>query len=132
MKKILALILFLFMAVTVVQAQGNGGGNGNGQGNGQGNGNNIGNGWAWGNGGGLNALVTYLENGGQVPQVISLAAIYKARDWGQQTFGLNYGQMVVKYAQGQLTVTYLSVAPPSLVFRVFYGGGSIQVILDNI
>jgi hypothetical protein len=129
MKKILALVLFLLCTLTVVQAQGNGNGNGNSQGNGQGNGNNSG--WAWGNGGGFNALVTYLENGGQVPQVISLAAIYKARDWGQQTSGLNYGQMVVKYAQGQLTVTYLSVAPPSLVFRVFYGGGSIQVILDN-
>jgi hypothetical protein len=126
MKKILALILFLFIAVTVVQAQGNGGGNGNGQGNGQGN---V---WAWGNGGGFNALVTYLENGGQVPQVISLAAIYKAREWGQQNFSLNYGQMVAKYSQGQLTVTYLSVSPPVLLFRVRYGGFGIIVILDDL
>jgi hypothetical protein len=130
MKKIVALVLFLLCTLTVVQAQGNGNGNGNSQGNGQGNGNNYG--WAWGNGGGLNALVTYLENGGQVPQVISLAAIYKARDWGQQTFSLNYGQMLAKYAQGQLTVIYLSVSPPMLVFRVRYGGIHIDVLIDSI
>lgn len=128
MKKILALVSFLFVALISVHAQGNGNGNAYGHNNG----NNNGNGWAWGNGGGLNALVTYLENGGQVPQVVSLAAILKAREWGQQTFGLNYGQMIAKYAQGQLTVTYVSVAPPSLVFRVRYGGIDIQVILDNI
>lgn len=130
MKKILALLLFLLVSLTVVHAQGNWGGNGNNQGNGQSNGNN--NGWAWGNCGGLNALVTYLENGGQVPQVISLAAIYNARDWGWQEFRLNYGQMVAKYAQGQLTVTYISTTPPSLVFRVSYGGQVVVVILDNI
>jgi hypothetical protein len=124
MKKILALILFLLCTLTVVQAQGNG--NGNGNGNGQGNG------YAWGNGGGFNGLVTWLENGGQIPQVISLAAIYKARDWGQQTFSLNYGQMIAKYAQGQLTVIYLSVSPPTLVFRVRYGGIHIDVLIDNI
>lgn len=126
MKKILALVSFLLIAFTAIHAQGNGNGNGNAYGQGNGNG------WAWGNGGGFNALVTYLENGGQVPQVVSLAAIYKARDWGQQTFGLNFGQMVAKYAQGQLTVSYVSVAPPSLVFRVSYGGFGIIVILDSI
>ncbi|MFN8394218.1 MAG: hypothetical protein U0176_06025 [Bacteroidia bacterium] len=128
MKKILLLFSFLMLAFTAVQAQGNGNGNAYGQGSG----NNSGNGWAWGNGGGFNALVTYLENGGQVPHVVALAAIYKAREWGQQNFGLNYGQMVAKYAQGQLTVTYVSVAPPMLVFRVRYGGGNIDVILDNV
>lgn len=129
MKKILVLFSFFLIAFAAIHAQGNGNGNGNAYG--QGNGNNNGNGWAWGNAGGFNALVTYLENGGQVPQLISLAAIFKAREWGQQTFGLNYGQMVAKYVQGQLTVTYLSVAPPMLVFRVRYGGIHIDVILDN-
>ncbi len=128
MKKILALILFILISLSVVQAQGNGGGNGNGNGFGNGQGN----GFAWGNGGGFNGLVTWLENGGQVPQVISLATIYKARNWGQQNFSLNYGQMVAKYAQGQLTVTYISTAPPSLVFRVAYGGFGITVILDDL
>ncbi len=128
MKKILALILFLMISLTVVQAQGNGGGNGNGNGFGNGQGN----GFAWGNGNGFNWLVNWLENGGQVPQVVSLAAIYKVRDWGQQNFQLNYGQMVAKYAQGQLTVTYLSVSPPALTFRVSYSGFGIVVILDSI
>lgn len=77
-------------------------------------------------------LVIWLENSGQVPQIVSLAAIKKASDWGQQTFGLSYGQMVSKYAQGQLTVSYVSVAPPSLVFRVNYGGFGITVILDSV
>jgi hypothetical protein len=130
MKKLLVLFSFFLLAITAIHAQGNGNGNGNPFG--QANANNNGNAWAWGNGGGFNALVTYLENGGQVPQFVSLAAIYKARDWGQQNFGLNYGQMVAKYVQGQLTVTYVSVAPPSLVFRVSYGGFGITVILDNV
>lgn len=126
MKKILALVLFLLCTLTAIHAQGNGNGNGNGQGNGNGNG------YAWGSGGGFNGLVTWLENGGQVPQVVSLAAIYKARNWGQQNFSLNYGQMVAKYVQGQLTVTYLSVSPPTLVFRVRMGGLGIDVILDDL
>jgi hypothetical protein len=125
MKKILALVLFLLFSLSIVHAQGNGG---NGNGNGQGNGN----GYAWGNGGGFNGLVTWLENGGQIPQVISLAAIYKARDWGQQSFGFNYGHMIAKYAQGQLTVTYISTAPPTLIFSVRIGGQAVVVILDNI
>jgi hypothetical protein len=128
MKRFLSILAFSLLLVTFVSAQGNGnGGNGN-----NGNGNGPGSGYSLGNGNGFNWLVNHLENGGQVPQLVALAAIYKARDWGWQYFRLTYGQMIAKYAQGQLTVSYISVAPPTLIFSVDYGGHGIVVILDNI
>ena len=127
MKRLVTVLAFILFTVGFVAAQGNGGGQGNGNGNG-----NNGNGYAWGNSNWPNWLIQQLENGGDVPNVIALAAIWKAREWGQQTFGLNYGQMVARYAQGTLTVTYISTAPPALVFRVAYGGGNIAVILTGI
>jgi hypothetical protein len=135
MKRFLSLLAFLIFTLTFVAAQGNGN-NGNGNGNGwgnNGNGNNgNGNGNAWGNANWPNWLISWLENGGQIPPVLAHAVIWEAREWGRQNFNLNYGQMISKYVQGQLTIEYLSVAPPMLFFRVSYSGLGISVILDNI
>lgn len=129
MKRLVTVLAFILLTVGIVAAQGNGGGQGNGNGSPV---NGGGNGYAWGNSNWSNWLIQQLENGGEVPNVIALSAIWKAREWGQQTFGLNYGQMVARYAQGSLTVTYISTAPPALVFRVEFGGGNIAVILTGI
>ena len=140
MKRIFTFLVFILLVAGFVAAQGNGGGNGNSPNGGQGNGNsNNGNppgggmgGWAWGNSNWPNLLIQQLENGGPIPNAIALGAIWKAREWGQQTFGLSYGQMVARYAQGSLTVTYVSTAPPALVFNVAFDGGNIAVILTGI
>ncbi len=132
MKKILFLAVLLFFSFAFVHAQGNSGNNGNGNGNSQqgwngGNGNNP-----WAN---LNApqwLLTWLQNGGQVPAPLAVMVIREARSWGQQNFGLNQGQMVVKYLQGQLTIDFLNTSPPSLTFRVSYLSGSIVVVLVDL
>ncbi|MFN8395218.1 MAG: hypothetical protein U0176_11265 [Bacteroidia bacterium] len=63
-------------------------------------------------------VITWLQNGGQVPMPLAVAVIREAREWGQQTFGLNQGQMIGKYLQGALTIEYIPTAPPSLIFRV--------------
>jgi hypothetical protein len=134
MKKFLALLVLLLVSFTFVAAQGNGNGNGN-NGNGNGCGNN-GNGnsnsnsaWScyW-----PNWVITWLENGGNVPMPLAVAVIREARSWGQQNFGLNQGQMIVKYLQGQLTVDYVPTAPPSLIFRVSYAGGDLIVVLVDL
>jgi hypothetical protein len=127
MKKVISLLAFLFFAFTFIAAQGNGCGNGNnGNGNSYGNGNSSS---AW-SGYWPNWIITWLENGGEVPTPLAVAVIHEARSWGQQNFGLNQGQMVAKYLQGQLTVAYVPTAPPSLIFRVSYGGG--HVIIDLV
>lgn len=151
MKKYLGLLAFLLVSFTFVTAQGNGGNNGNGNG-GYGNNGNGGNGnsgnWNGGNGNGGNSnnqwanfnlpqwLQTWLNNGGQIPHLLAAEVIFEARSWGQQNFGLNYGQMLQKYAQGTLTIEYIPNSPPApttpvvLAFRVRYGIGEI-VILDS-
>lgn len=123
MKRLLSLIAFLFLLTAMASGQGNGN-NGNAYGQGGGNSNWSGANWpGW--------LQNWLQNGGQVPQPLALAAIWKARDWGWANFRLHYGQMVAKYAQGQLTVTYVSTAPPTLTFAVTYGGLGTIVIIDD-
>jgi hypothetical protein len=125
MKRILFLLAFLLVSFAFVAAQGNGGNNGNGYGNNwNGNGNN-------GQGPFVNAqqwLIDYLEAGNPVPQWLGLEVVRKARDWGSQVCGLNLGQMIAKYFQGQLIVEYISTAPPSLTFRVTFGGLSVDII----
>lgn len=115
MKKILTLLLVLFMAWSFVAAQ-----NGNGN-NGAGNGNGVGSG---------QYLITWLENGGQIPQALAVAVVIKARDWGQQNFGLSLGQMLQKYNQGLLTVEFAYTSPPSLTFIVRYGGGQVIITIE--
>jgi hypothetical protein len=141
MRKILFLTVLLFFAFAFVHAQGNSGNNGNGNGNGNpqqgwngGNGNPAYNGTGnpWAN---INApqwLLTWLQNGGQVPMPLAVVVIHEARSWGQQNFGMNQGQMIQKYFQGQLTIEFVSTSPPSLTFRVRFGGGDVMVILDDI
>lgn len=134
MKKILFLAVLLFFSFAFVHAQGNSGNNGNGNGNGNpqqgwngGNGNNP-----WAN---INApqwLLTWLQNGGQVPMPLAVMVIHEARSWGQQNYGMNQGQMVVKYLQGLLTIEFVSTSPPSLTFRVRFGGGDIMVVIDDL
>jgi hypothetical protein len=152
MRRLLSGLAFSLLIVTSVVAQGNGngygnGGNGNGYGNGS-NGNNgngngsygygnpvngTGNGYGQGNSPWANVnwpqwLINWLENGGQIPPLLAMDVIWEARTWGQQQFGLSYGQMLQKYAQGSLTLEYISTAPPSLTFRVSYGGINVLII----
>jgi hypothetical protein len=123
MKKLVTLVLFLLLLSSFAVAQGNGGGNGNSNGN---NGNGQ-----WGNANWPQFVITWLQNGGQVPLPLAVVVIHEARAWGMQNFGLNQGQMLQKYFQGQLTVEFVSTSPPSLTFRVRYGGGDIIVVTDD-
>ncbi len=152
MRRFLSGLAFSLLIVTSVVAQGNGngygnGGNGNGYGNGS-NGNNgngngsygygnpvngTGNGYGqgtspWANSNWPQWVITWLENGGQIPPLLAMDVIWEARTWGLQQFGLSYGQMLQKYAQGSLTLEYISTAPPSLTFRVRYGGIDVLII----
>ncbi|MBK9451001.1 MAG: hypothetical protein IPN95_16660 [Bacteroidetes bacterium] len=148
MRRLLSGLAFSLFIITSVAAQGNGNGygnggygnNGNGNGgygnNGNGNGGYSNNAYGQGNSQWANVnwpqwLINWLENGGQIPPVLAANVIWEARGWGQQTFSLNYGQMLQKYSQGQLTLEYLSTSPPSLTFRVRFGGLSITVIIDG-
>jgi hypothetical protein len=131
MKRFVSILALLLVSFAFVAAQGNGGNNGNGNGNGNGGYSSYGQ----GNGPWLNVnwpqwLINWLENGGQVPPVLAADVIWEARSWGQQNFGLSYLQMLQKYAQGQLTLTYISTSPPSLTFRVTFGGLNV-VIIDS-
>ncbi len=133
MKRVTLWLLFSMLAfsATYSQCNGNGGYGNNGSGNGgYGNNGNGGNS-QWANTHWPQWVITWLENGGQVPMPLAVAAIREARAWGMQNFGLNQGQMLVKYLQGQLTVEYVSTAPPSLTFRVSYSGGIAIVILQD-
>jgi hypothetical protein len=122
MKKLVTLVLFLLLLSSFVVAQGNGGGNGN---------NGYGNNGQWGNANWPQFVITWLQNGGQVPLPLAVAVIHEARTWGMQNFGLNQGQMIQKYFQGQLTITFVSTSPPSLTFRVAYLDGiGIMVLQD--
>ena len=120
MKRVLLILAFFLLTVSFVSAQGNGNSNGN---------NGNGNPWAgyW-----PQQVITWLQNGGQVPMPLAVAVIREAREWGQQTFGLNQGQMIGKYLQGALTIEYIPTAPPSLIFRVSYGGGILIVGLEDL
>jgi hypothetical protein len=128
MRRLLSGLAFGLAIFTSMAAQGNGNGYGNsGNGNGYGN-----NGYGQGDGSWANVdLITWLENGGEIPPRLAAKVIFEARAWGQQQFGLNYGQMLQKYSQGLLTIQYLSTAPPTLMFRVSYGNLSISVIIDG-
>ncbi len=117
MKRFLFGIAFLLLSVSFAAAQGNGnGGNAGAGGNGWGNG-------AW--------LTSWLQSGGAVPQPLAMRVILEARDWGMQSFGLTLGQMRQRYAQGLLTVTYVSTSPPSLTFRVAYDGGVSIINIED-
>ncbi len=154
MRRLLSGLAFSLFIVTSVAAQGNGNGYGNGgygnNGNGNGgygnNGNGNGgycippsggqaNGFGQGNSPWANAnwpqwLINWLENGGQIPPLLAMDVIWEARAWGQQNFGWSYGQLLQNYAQGTLTLEYISTAPPSLTFRLRYGGTTTVVIID--
>ena len=137
MRRLLSGLVFGLVFVATVAAQGNGNGNnGNGYGNGGNGGYGNGNGNAYGQanspwGNWPQWLINWLENGGQTPPLLAADIIWEARAWGQQNFGLSYGQMLQKYAQGSLTLTYISTAPPTLTFRVSYGGLSV-IVLEEI
>lgn len=133
---------FLLVSFTFVAAQCNGGNNGNGYGN-NGNGNN---GYGNGNGNGnsnanannpwanINApqwLLNWLQNGGQIPLPLALIVIHEERTWGMQNFGLSQGQMLQKYLQGQLTIQFVSTAPPSLTFFMKLDGIGIITVIDQ-
>lgn len=142
MKRVTLWLLFSMLAFSATYSQCNGNGNGNGNGgygnNGNGNGgygnNGNGNGGnsQWANTNWPQWVITWLENGGQVPMPLVVAAIREARTWGMQNFGLNQGQMLVKYLQGQLTVEYISTAPPTLTFKISFGGGIAIILLEDL
>ncbi len=144
MKRLLSILAFSLFMITSIAAQGNGNGNGNGgygnNGNGNGGYNNPpgggqANGYVQGNNPWVNVnwpqwLISWLQNGGQIPPLLAADVIWDARAWGMQNFGLSYGQMLQKYGQGQLTLQYVSTSPPTLLFRVRFGGLNIDVIVD--
>lgn len=63
---------------------------------------------------------------------LAVAVIHEAKDWGQQNYGMNQGQMVSKYLQGLLKLEYVTTAPPALVFRVSFGGGDLIIDLVDL
>ncbi len=137
MRRFILSLAFSLLIVASLAAQGNGYGNGGNGNNGNGNGGYGNNGFGQGNSPWANAnwpqgLINWLENGGQIPPLLAMDVIWEARPWGQQQFGLSYGQLLQKYAQGSLTLEYISTAPPTLTFRVRFGGGNISVIIDNL
>jgi hypothetical protein len=134
MKKFIVLLSFLFVAFSYLAAQSNGNGGGNGYWNGNGNNGNGGNTGVWAGSNWPQWVINWLENGGQVPIPMAMRVTWQTRQWGQQTFGLNYGQMVQKYFQGDLTITYLPTTPPTpiLTFRVSYGGGILIINIEDI
>lgn len=73
----------------------------------------------------------WVQNGGQVPHQMALRVVREARQWGQQNFGLNLGQMIQKYMIGELTLEMVATSPPSLTFRVSYGGSIAIVQLED-
>jgi hypothetical protein len=134
-KKLLGLLFFVLLTVGSVLAQGNGnGGSGSGSGN-QGHG--VSNSQAqtspfqnW-----PLPVRLWLEIGGQgqIPVVLQVRVRLEARPWLQQAFGLSNGQIVQKWLNGEITVTYVPTVPPSptLTFRVEYGGGLILVEIGD-
>jgi hypothetical protein len=116
MKRILSLLAFLIVLSSAASSQSTGNGN-------------SGNGNPWGNGN-WSELIVLLENGGQVPTPIVNQVLHAVKDWGRQTFGLSLGQMHQKYGNGELAIVYLSTSPPSLTFRVSYGGVLITSVID--
>jgi hypothetical protein len=77
----------------------------------------------------------WLENGGQgpVPMYLVTRVRLAARPWLIQTFGLSNGQIAQKWANGEITMTYLPTSPPTptLSFRVSFGGGLIIVDIGD-
>jgi hypothetical protein len=115
MKNIVAALALVLLTACTVVAQNNG----NGLGNAGGNAN-----WpTW--------VQAWVQNGGQVPHPLALRVVREARQWGQQNFGLNLGQMIQKYMIGELTVELVATSPPSLTFRVSYGGSIAIVQLED-
>lgn len=128
-KKLLGLLFLIFLTVGSAQAQGNGNGQGNTSGSTQAQQSTFQN-WP-------PQVRLWLENGGQgqMPMLLQVRIRLEARPWLQQAFGLSNGQIVQKWLNGEITVTYLPTAPPSptLTFRVEYGGGMILVVIgDNL
>jgi hypothetical protein len=132
MKKFVAVLALVVLSFGFVAAQGNGNGWGNGNG---GNGNNNS---AFGNGGWSSIWPTvithWLNNGGDIPVLLRLRILNEARPWFQANFGLGPGQILQKYAQGLITITYLPTSPPApvLYFRVAYDGNQIILVIDAL
>ena len=124
MRKFIFLGLFLVFSAGAASAQN--GGNGYGWGNSSGSYN------PWANGNWPQFVINWLQNGGQVPMPLAVVAIREARDWGMATLGLTQGQMLVKYLSGQLTIEYVPTAPPTLTFRITYGGNIAIVLLQDL
>ena len=59
-------------------------------------------------------------------------ALREARQWAQQNFGLNLGQMIQQYAAGNLTVELVDTAPPSWTVRISFDGAELLVVIDNL
>jgi hypothetical protein len=132
-KNLLGLLLIVLLTVGVVVAQGNGG-------SGSGNGNH---------GHGLSGtqaqtspyqnwpmpVRVWLDGGGQgqIPMLLVARVRLAARPWLMQTFGLSNGQIMQKWANGEIVMTYLPTSPPTptLFFRVSLGGGLIIIEIGD-
>ena len=124
MKKLLTLLVFTLAMGTFVAAQSNGGIPFCGYG--------TSNSSAWSGCNWPNWVVSWLQEGGAIPQPLAVRVIRESRAWGQ-ALGLNQGQMIHQYNQGLLTIEYLATTPPPpfLMFRVVYGGVLDTIIIDN-
>jgi hypothetical protein len=133
MKNLVLFLGILIAASTIAVAQNGCGGSGSGASSGSGSGSGSGHGYhGHHNNRQMPAWVQSCLNGtASLPQNICVRVIRECRQWGQQNFGLNQGQMIQKFNQGLLTVELIQTNPPSLTFRVTYGGiGTIEII-DN-
>ena len=69
---------------------------------------------------------------GQIPQNVAVHLVQEVRPMLQQAFGLSLGQLIQRYNNGQLTIVIETTSPPTVVvFRVSYGGISIEIIDDS-
>jgi hypothetical protein len=135
MKRYLSLLAFFFVTFSYIAAQGNGGGGhqgsgGSGSGSGSGHNGSQSSTSPWAGMNIPNSWKHWLNNGGNMPGDMRDAILVKAATWGMQNFGFTVNQMKQRYNQGTLTIQYLTTAPPTLSFRVSYGGGNISVIID--
>ena len=131
------MIALLLTSFSFVLAQGNGSGHngaqhgngGSGSGSGLHGSNQNNSPWA-----GMNipnSWKHWLDNGGNMPGDLRDAILFKASTSGFQAFALPLNLLRQRYNQGTLIITYVATAPPSLSFRVSFGGTDIILIIDN-
>lgn len=62
-----------------------------------------------------------------IPQNLVVKILQEARDY----FGMSLGQMIQAYRSGDCTIQWMQTNPPSMTFRVTYGGNHINIIIED-